>query len=151
MELIKLFGATWAQVLNLNQSICNQRPVLPVHRCIPSQLDLPVPGTKTLILYYNNWHTMTFRTLTTVGLFYFIMCEDPHEHKFIEIAFSWGPRRIWLHTTLEVPWPHHMIREVCWDVLWTLSCGLSQFHGPGSWLVWEAVIGEIFGHNRLRS
>ena len=23
--------------------------------------------------------TMAFRTLTTVGLFYFIMCEDPHE------------------------------------------------------------------------
>ena len=23
--------------------------------------------------------TMAFRTLTTVGLFYFTMCEDPHE------------------------------------------------------------------------
>ena len=26
-----------------------------------------------------NWETMAFRTLTTVGLFYFIMCEDMHE------------------------------------------------------------------------
>jgi hypothetical protein len=26
-----------------------------------------------------NWETMALRTLTTVGLFYFVMCEDPHE------------------------------------------------------------------------
>ena len=26
-----------------------------------------------------NWETMTLRTLTTVDLFYFIICEDPHE------------------------------------------------------------------------
>ena len=26
--------------------------------------------------------------VTTVGLFNFIMCEDPHEYKFIEIAFG---------------------------------------------------------------
>ena len=26
-----------------------------------------------------NRETMTLRTLTTVGLFYFIMCENPHE------------------------------------------------------------------------
>jgi hypothetical protein len=31
---------------------------------------------------------MALRTLTAVGLFYFIMCEDPHEWKFIEIAFG---------------------------------------------------------------
>jgi hypothetical protein len=35
-----------------------------------------------------NWETVAFRTLTTVDLFYFIMCEDPHESKFIEIAFG---------------------------------------------------------------
>jgi hypothetical protein len=35
-----------------------------------------------------NWETMALRTLTTVDLFYFIMCEDPHEYKFIEIAFG---------------------------------------------------------------
>jgi hypothetical protein len=26
-----------------------------------------------------NWETMALRTLITVDLFYFIMCEDPHE------------------------------------------------------------------------
>ena len=40
------------------------------------------------------------------------MHENPHEHKFIEIAFGWGPGHIWLHTTLEGPWPHNMILEV---------------------------------------
>ena len=33
---------------------------------------------------------MALRTLTTVDLFYFIMREDPHKQKFIEIAFGWG-------------------------------------------------------------
>ena len=75
-----------------------------------------------------------------IGLFYFIMCEDPHEEEFIEIAFSWGPGHIWLHTTLEGPWPYHMILEVSWDGLWTLSFGLSQFHGHGSCLVCEVAL-----------
>ena len=35
-----------------------------------------------------NQETMAFQTLTTVDLFYFIMCEDPHEWKFIELAFG---------------------------------------------------------------
>ena len=48
-------------------------------------------------------------------LFYFIMCEDPREQSFIEIAFGWGPGHIWLHATLEGPWPHYMILEVCCD------------------------------------
>ena len=26
-----------------------------------------------------NWETMVLRMLTTIDLFYFIMCEDPHE------------------------------------------------------------------------
>jgi hypothetical protein len=33
-----------------------------------------------------NQETMALRTLTIVNLFYFIMCEEPHEEKFIEIA-----------------------------------------------------------------
>ena len=37
------------------------------------------------------------------------------------IGFSWGPSYIWLHTTLEGPWPHNMNLETCWDGLWTLS------------------------------
>ena len=26
-----------------------------------------------------NWESLALRTSTTIGLFYFIMCEDPHE------------------------------------------------------------------------
>ena len=37
-------------------------------------------------LTQNQWETMAYGMLTTVDLFYFIACEDPHEHKFIEIA-----------------------------------------------------------------
>ena len=33
-----------------------------------------------------------------------------------------------------------MILEVSWDGLCTLSFGLSQFHGHGSWLVCEVVL-----------
>jgi hypothetical protein len=40
--------------------------------------------------------------------------------KFIDIAFGLGSGHIWLHTTLEGPWPHYTILEVCWDGLWTL-------------------------------
>jgi hypothetical protein len=35
-----------------------------------------------------NPETMAFRMLTTVDSFYFIMCEDPHEYKFIGMAFD---------------------------------------------------------------
>ena len=37
-----------------------------------------------------NWGIMGLRTLTTVDLSYLVMCEEPHEHKFIEIAFGLG-------------------------------------------------------------
>ena len=50
-----------------------------------------------------NWETMAIRMLTTVELFYITMCEDPHEQKFIDIAFGRGPGHIWLHMTLEGP------------------------------------------------
>ena len=53
-----------------------------------------------------NQETMALRTLTTVDLFYFSMYEDPHEWTFIDMAFGWKHDRIWLHTTLEGPWPH---------------------------------------------
>ena len=87
-----------------------------------------------------NRETVSLHMLTTIDLFYFIICKDLHEHKFIEIASGWGPSYIWLHTTLEGPWPHNMIVEVCWDGLWTLSFGHSQFHGHGSWLVCEVAL-----------
>ena len=37
----------------------------------------------------------------------FIMCEDSHENKFVEIVFDWGLTYIWLHSTLEGLWPHY--------------------------------------------
>jgi hypothetical protein len=37
-----------------------------------------------------NRETVTLRTLTTIDLFYFIMCDNSHEYKFIELAFGWG-------------------------------------------------------------
>ena len=39
-------------------------------------------------LTQNRRETMTLRTLTTVGLFYCITCEDPHEQKLIETTFG---------------------------------------------------------------
>jgi hypothetical protein len=33
-----------------------------------------------------------------------------------------------------------MILEVSWDGRWILSFGLSQFHGHGSWLVYEVAL-----------
>ena len=68
------------------------------------------------------------------------MCEDPHEWKFIEIAFGWGSGRIWLYNTLEDPWPPYMNLEVWWDNLWTLSFEPSQFHGHGSWLMCKMAL-----------
>ena len=52
-------------------------------------------------LTQNHWETMALRMLTSVGLFCFIMCEDLHEHNFIEMAFGGRPGHVWLHTTLE--------------------------------------------------
>ena len=83
--------------------------------------------------------TMALWTLTTVDLLYFIMYEDSHEQAFIEIAFGWRPRYIWLHTTLQSPRPHYMISKMCWDGLRTLSFGLSQLHGHRSWLMCEVA------------
>ena len=37
-----------------------------------------------------NQETMALRTLATIDLLYFIMCEVPHEYKFIEMAFGFG-------------------------------------------------------------
>ena len=35
-----------------------------------------------------DWETMVLLTVTTVGLFYFIICEDLHEQIFIELTFG---------------------------------------------------------------
>ena len=47
---------------------------------------------------------------------------------------------MWLHTTLEGSKSHYMILEGSRDGLWTLSFGLSQLHGHGSWLVCEVAL-----------
>ena len=76
-----------------------------------------------------------------IGLFYFIMCEDPHEEEFIEIAFSWGPGHIWLHTTCtwgSVTTPHDfggVLGRPLDAFFW-----LSEFHGHGSCLVCEVAL-----------
>ena len=47
-----------------------------------------------------------------------------------------------------------MILEVSCDGVWTLSFGLSQFHGHGSWLVCEVALlraGLHYGGEGLRS
>ena len=41
-------------------------------------------------LINTKWETMALWTLTTVDLFYFVVCEDMHEYKFTGIAFGWG-------------------------------------------------------------
>ena len=83
-----------------------------------------------------NWETMALQTLTTIDLFYSTICEDPHEHNVIETTCSWRPGHIWLHTTLEDPWPHYMILKAFGH----FSFGLSQCHGHGSWLVCEVAL-----------
>ena len=40
---------------------------------------------------FGDHETMALRTLTAGDFFYFIICEDPHEYNFIEIAFGFRP------------------------------------------------------------
>jgi hypothetical protein len=80
---------------------------------------------------------------------------NAHDHWFILflscvrdptwIEFHWN--NIWLRTRSRRTshytwgsWPNHMMLEVCWDGLWTLSFGISQFHGHGSWLMCEVAL-----------
>ena len=77
----------------------------------------------------------TLKSLTAINLLYFITCVDPIEQKFIEIAFGWVPGEMWPHPTIKGMWPCYMILEVSCNGLWTLSFGLSQFHGHGSSLM----------------
>jgi hypothetical protein len=78
-----------------------------------------------------NRETMALRMLTIVDLFYSIMCEDPCGNKLIELAFGRGPDHIRLHTTLDGPWPHYMMSEVCWGrtldtFVWALTISWSR-------------------------
>ena len=87
-----------------------------------------------------NHEIMVLWTLTAVDLFYFHHGRGP-----AWIKIHWNS--IWLrarsHMTSRYtwgPWPHYMMLEVCWNGLWTLSFGLSQFHGHGSRLVCEVAL-----------
>ena len=86
---------------------------------------------------WNEAWVLKLRTLTTIDNFHSIMVENP---AWIEIRWN----SIWLRARsrmLEGPWPHYMMLEVCWDGrFWTISFGLSQFHGHGSWLVCEPEV-----------
>ena len=42
-----------------------------------------------------------------------------------------------------------MILEVSWDSLYTLSFGLSHFHGHGFWLVCEVALSECKVHVKI--
>jgi hypothetical protein len=74
-------------------------------------------------------------------LFYHVW--GPTYLKIHKIAYGWGTGHMWLHTTLEDLWPQYMILEMCWDGLWTLSFGLSQYHGHGSWLMCKVAWGPL--------
>jgi hypothetical protein len=88
---------------------------------------------------------MALWNLTTINLFYFIMCEDTAWIEFIEIAFGWGHGHIRLQTTLEGPWPHYLILEVSgttfrhstWALIilwswWLLACEWSYYQNVGT-------------------
>jgi hypothetical protein len=79
---------------------------------------------------------------------------NTHNRWFILFYHVWGPKwieihwnSIWLrvqsHMTSHYTWgfvtSHYMTLEVSWDGLWTLSFGLPQLHGHGSWLVHEVA------------
>jgi hypothetical protein len=91
-----------------------------------------------------NQETMAPQTLTTVGLFYFIMCDDPHEYIEIHWNIIWLRARAHMgsHYTRGFVTSLHDLK-VCWDGLWTLSFGLSQFHDHGSWFVCEVALSTL--------
>ena len=86
-----------------------------------------------------NRKTMALWTLTTVGLSYVIISKHLHEWRFIEIAFDWGPSHTWVHNTLDDPWPHYMILEVCcWDSLLDTLFWAPTIQTYSFWLVCES-------------
>jgi hypothetical protein len=89
---------------------------------------------------------------------------NAHKHWIILFYHVWGPQ--WIENslkrhlvegpvtydftlTLQDPWLHCMIWEVSWHGLRTLSFGLLQFHGHGSWLVCEVVL-SLEGPNDVK-
>jgi hypothetical protein len=83
------------------------------------------------------WHSECSQPL----VYFILLCVRTHKNrKFTNTRFGCGLGHIRLHTTLEGPAPHYTVLETSWDGLWTLSFGLSQFHGHGSWLMCEVAL-----------
>ena len=102
------------------------------------------PNTKTGRLCHSKSHNQCF--------IMFLSCvKTLHEYKFIEIAFGWGSNHIWLHTTLEGPWPHYIILEVSWDGLYTLLLGSHNFMvtALGSCVKWP--LGFLYPNEKVSS
>ena len=78
---------------------------------------------------------------------------NAHNHWFILFYLMWGPAWIEIHCNSiwlrvgHIMTSHYMILEVSWDGVWTLSFGLSQLHGHGSWLVCEVALRWTHGIN----
>ena len=63
------------------------------------------PNTKTR----RPWHSERSHLL----IYYILSCmKTLLEYKFIKPTFGWGLGHIWLHTTLEGPWPQYTILQV---------------------------------------
>ena len=84
-----------------------------------------------------NRETMALRTFTTVDLLYFIMCEDQRESSLLKWHLAEDP----ITYGFEDPWPWFW-RYLGTAFGHTLSFGLSQFHGHGSWLVSEVALNK---------
>ena len=69
--------------------------------------------------------------LTTFDLFYFIMCEDPHEYNSLKQPLV--ERLVTYDFTL-----HDFEGVLRWPL--DTFVGLSQFHGHRSWLVCEVTL-----------
>jgi hypothetical protein len=75
---------------------------------------------------------------------WFILLYHAWGSAWIEIHWNSVWLRAWSHTTSHYTWGS--VRNITWfwrcvgTAFWTLSFGLSQFHGHGSWLVCEVVL-----------
>ena len=87
-----------------------------------------------------NRETMALRTLTTG---WFILFYQVWGSVGIDIHWNgmWLKDPFTYDFTLHLrPRGHTRWFWRCWDGLWTLSFGLSQFHGHGSWLMCEVAL-----------
>ena len=107
--------------------------VLGSHNAMVTALGLCVkwPEHKT---HRRPWHSKRSQLFNS---FHFITLDDPHEYKFIKIAFCCGPNPI-------------ITSHYTWGVRsWRPATTLPDFWGMVGRP--SLVIGEIFGHNWLRS